>query len=432
MHKIKDLEKQARPTRVLPEKTRRRPVPRTFATVTHGPIETAIAPETLGSKSSVDHVKFPLCDAAVRKMEGGEWDLADAILAECSETGEDGVRNGSHAKMEAMRAEIAQNHGVELSLERIRKLRKVASTFPPGRRRPAVSLEGHLEAGTPEALDALIKSAPDGTALTRAVIRQPKHPTEKAEQDAAEGRTPSPSRGPAHGFAKSCRQLERKTQLERERESASSVRELCRSIGKEPEPFSPPLAPEGEPSRTVAEDLEQSIRVLLMSHGFDPSGPRSRRLPTSWQQSWRRRNDRPLTNGNALAVPVPPGLTLLPHQQEGIRFALSRLRTNRGAMFGDVMGLGKTIEAIVTANAMGPSRILVVCPASVLFTWRREIWKWQTLGLPVFLVQAGRDTTLNHELMGWGVNGWYIVNYDILGDYPEIKSGKPWDLLIVR
>jgi SNF2 family DNA or RNA helicase len=139
----------------------------------------------------------------------------------------------------------------------------------------------------------------------------------------------------------------------------------------------------------------------------------------------------PLTNNDeALAAPVPPGLTLLPHQQEGVRFALNRLRTNRGAMFGDVMGLGKTIEAIGTANAMGPSRILVVCPASVLITWRREIWKWQTLGLPVFLVQAGCDTTINHGMMGWSVNGWYIINYDILGDYPEIKSGKPWDFLI--
>ena len=132
-----------------------------------------------------------------------------------------------------------------------------------------------------------------------------------------------------------------------------------------------------------------------------------------------------------MALPVPPGLRLLPHQQEGIRFAINRLRTNRGAMFGDVMGLGKTIEAIGTANAMGPNRILVVCPASVLFTWRREIWKWQTLGLPVFLIQAGCDTTINHSMMGWGVNGWYIINYDILRDYPEIKSGKPWDLLIL-
>ena len=140
----------------------------------------------------------------------------------------------------------------------------------------------------------------------------------------------------------------------------------------------------------------------------------------------------PLANsGEPTALPVPPVLDLLPHQREGIGFALNRLRTNRGAMFGDVMGLGKTIEAIGTANAMGPTRILVVCPASVLFTWRREIWKWQTLGLPVFLIQAGCDTTLNRELIGWGVNGWYIINYDILGDYPEIKSGKPWDFLIV-
>ena len=138
-----------------------------------------------------------------------------------------------------------------------------------------------------------------------------------------------------------------------------------------------------------------------------------------------------LTNGKAMALPVSPKLRLLPHQQEGIRFALNRLRNHRGAMFGDVMGLGKTIEAIGTANAMGPSRILVVCPTSVLLTWRREIWKWQTLGLRVFLIQAGRDTTINQGLIGWGANGWYIINYDILRDYPEIKSGKPWDLLIL-
>jgi SNF2 family DNA or RNA helicase len=142
--------------------------------------------------------------------------------------------------------------------------------------------------------------------------------------------------------------------------------------------------------------------------------------------------DAPLDNiDNPMALPVPSGLRLLPHQQEGIRFALNRLRTNRGAMFGDVMGLGKTIEAIGTANATGPNRILVVCPASVLFTWRREIWKWQTLGLPVFLIQAGRDTTINQGLIGWGANGWYIINHDILRDYPEIKCGKLWDLLIL-
>jgi SWI/SNF-related matrix-associated actin-dependent regulator of chromatin subfamily A-like protein 1 len=139
-----------------------------------------------------------------------------------------------------------------------------------------------------------------------------------------------------------------------------------------------------------------------------------------------------ITGGpTASVLPVPSGLALLPHQQDGIRFAIDRLQTNRGAMFGDVMGLGKTIEAIGTANAMGPRRILMVCPASVLLTWRREIWKWQTLGLPVFLIQAGCDATVNHSLMEWGVPGWYIINYDILGNYPEIRISRPWDLLIL-
>jgi hypothetical protein len=127
-------------------------------------------------------ISFPHCDAAVQKMKGGGWDLADAIVEECCETGEDGVKNESYAKMNAMRVEIAKNHGIELSLERIRKLRKVASAFPAGRRRPGLSLEAHLEAGTPDALDEFVKAAPKGTALTRAYIRQSKDPAEQGER----------------------------------------------------------------------------------------------------------------------------------------------------------------------------------------------------------------------------------------------------------
>ncbi len=98
-------------------------------------------------------------------------------------------------------------------------------------------------------------------------------------------------------------------------------------------------------------------------------------------------------------LPTPAGLSLFPHQCEGVEFAISRLQIHHGAMIGDVMGLGKTIEAIVTANVIGPRRILVVRPASVLMAWRREIWKWQTLALPVIMIQAGVDQALNHNLM---------------------------------
>jgi hypothetical protein len=210
-------------------------------------------------------VKFPLCDAAVRKMEGGEWELADAIVAECSETGDDGVRNESYAKMKAMRQEIATNHSVDLSFERIRKLRKVASAFPPGRRRPAVSLEGHLEAGTPETLDRLVQAAPAGTTLTRKYIQQQKHPEKKAEQEQqkAERRRQREERRLA--LLNVCKQLERERDV-RDQQYA----ELCRSAGKEPEPISPPSVPEGEPPRTLAGDLEQAIGMVLIARGFDP------------------------------------------------------------------------------------------------------------------------------------------------------------------
>ena len=67
----------------------------------------------------------------------------------------------------------------------------------------------------------------------------------------------------------------------------------------------------------------------------------------------------------------------------------------------------------------------------MLFTWWREIRTWQTLGLRVFLIQAGRDVADNHRLLEAGVDGWFIINYDILRNYPEAKSDRPWDLVIL-
>ena len=219
-------------------------------------------------------VKFPLCDAAVQKIDSDDWDLADAIVAECSETGGDGVRNELYALMKAMRNEIAKNRGVELSFERIRKLRKVSSAFPPGRRRPgAVSLDGHLEAGTPDVLDELINSAPNGATLTRAYIRGRKHPSEKAEQNPQKAERRRQIEDQRTAWQNLCRQEEKKTEkLMREKEERErQYTALCRSIGKEPEPLSPLLLPDDEPPLSVAEDLEQALGFLLMARGFDPA-----------------------------------------------------------------------------------------------------------------------------------------------------------------
>ena len=164
-----------------------------------------------------------------------------------------------------MQQEIAKNRGVELSFERIRKLRKAASAFPPGRRRPAVSLEGHLEAGTPEVLDAFINSAA-GTPLTCSYIRQLKHPSEKVEQDQQKAERRQQKDDQRTALQNICRQLER----ERE-EREQRYLDLCRSVGKSPNRFRRRCHQRTNRHSPSPKILSERFD-LLMARGFDPAG----------------------------------------------------------------------------------------------------------------------------------------------------------------
>ncbi|MFE6969601.1 DEAD/DEAH box helicase [Isoptericola sp. NPDC057653] len=71
-------------------------------------------------------------------------------------------------------------------------------------------------------------------------------------------------------------------------------------------------------------------------------------------------------------------VSLRGYQEFGARFALNQGR----ALLGDEMGLGKTVQALaVMAHlaACGERRFLVVCPASLLANWAREVEHRTTL-----------------------------------------------------
>ncbi|MFF5897384.1 DEAD/DEAH box helicase [Streptomyces argenteolus] len=71
-------------------------------------------------------------------------------------------------------------------------------------------------------------------------------------------------------------------------------------------------------------------------------------------------------------------VSLRGYQSFGARFALTQKRV----VLGDEMGLGKTVQAIAALAhlaARGESHFLVVCPASVLINWRREVSARSTL-----------------------------------------------------
>ncbi|MEU9285281.1 SNF2-related protein [Streptomyces sp. NPDC048275] len=122
-------------------------------------------------------------------------------------------------------------------------------------------------------------------------------------------------------------------------------------------------------------------------------------------------------------------VSLRGYQAFGARFALAQRRV----VLGDEMGLGKTVQAIAALAhlaADGHSHFLVVCPASVLINWTREIRARSTLrALPVH----GSERLEAYE--EWRERGGVaITTYDMLRTLPtpngDSAGTKPGMLVV--
>ena len=71
--------------------------------------------------------------------------------------------------------------------------------------------------------------------------------------------------------------------------------------------------------------------------------------------------------------PAPNGHLLHQYQKVGVEFCASR---GMHALIGDEMGIGKTAQAIVAAQALGASQVFVICPKNARYVWDREIQGW--------------------------------------------------------
>ncbi len=99
----------------------------------------------------------------------------------------------------------------------------------------------------------------------------------------------------------------------------------------------------------------------------------------------------------------PDGLLceLRRYQEWGVKYILHQKRV----LLGDEMGLGKTIQAIaamVSLRNTGATHFVVVCPASVITNWCREIRKMSRLSVTK-IHGAGRKAALHSWLMTGGV-----------------------------
>lgn len=106
------------------------------------------------------------------------------------------------------------------------------------------------------------------------------------------------------------------------------------------------------------------------------------------------------------------------YQQFGAKYALVQRRT----ILGDEMGLGKTMQSIAVAAhlvATGSTHVLVVCPASVVTNWKREVEQHSDL---TAVVMHGNDR--EQAAAGWlETGGVAITTFEVLG-----RLDLPYDL----
>ena len=92
-------------------------------------------------------------------------------------------------------------------------------------------------------------------------------------------------------------------------------------------------------------------------------------------------------------------LPLLPYQRAGAAFLAER---DRAALF-DVMGSGKSAQAIAAMDKVGARRIVIVCPAAV-----REVWK----GEPAKFSKTPRRIIKGRDIQD--LNTWLRGKADVL------------------
>ena len=144
-----------------------------------------------------------------------------------------------------------------------------------------------------------------------------------------------------------------------------------------------------------------------------------------------------------LSMAKDPNRRLFLHQKEGVQFLLSRKR----CVLADDMGYGKTTTLSVAAIEGNFDSILIICPASMKTTWKRELM-WYVPERDITIIESYLDKNKEElerylgykegksglsvpelqkeakDVGKWAENRFVIVNFDILNEFYEIPATR--------
>lgn len=117
---------------------------------------------------------------------------------------------------------------------------------------------------------------------------------------------------------------------------------------------------------------------------------------------------------------------LYPYQREGIRFAFRAGKS----IIADEMGLGKTIQAIGTAELLKKegliSSVLVLCPTSLKYQWKREIERFTHSSVVVV-----EGNPLQRKQLYQASEFYKIVSYNSVSNDIRLTGSLHTDLVIM-
>lgn len=129
---------------------------------------------------------------------------------------------------------------------------------------------------------------------------------------------------------------------------------------------------------------------------------------------------------------IPPSLddTLRNYQKEGYRW-LSTLKENGfGALLADEMGLGKSIQIIsLILSLENRGRVLIVCPASLVYNWQNEFYKFAP-HIPVVALSGNANERLM-AINNSANNCVFISSYDCLKKDIDLHLNFDYDVEII-
>lgn len=144
-----------------------------------------------------------------------------------------------------------------------------------------------------------------------------------------------------------------------------------------------------------------------------------------------------------LSMSKNPNRRLREHQKEGVQFLLSRKK----CILADDQGYGKTTELVVAAIEGNFDSVLIICPASIKSTWKKELL-WYVPERDITIVEGIQGKTKNElekylgygegksgkkvselkeearERGKWQDNRFVIINFDILDEVYKIPATR--------